>query len=139
MPDPAEKRFEGVTCTLTIRRPWPGIVVVVFTGHDVGEFGDAAFQELDRLLTLSPGLELFIDARAGKTASVDVSNGWSQWLRAHKGQLRCVSMLTGSKFIQLSADFVRRFADMGDVMRLYTDGATFDAALDQALATARAW
>jgi phage regulator Rha-like protein len=38
-------------------------------------------------------------------------------------------MLTGSRFVQLTADFVRRFAELGDAMHVYTDGAAFDEAL----------
>jgi hypothetical protein len=44
-------------------------------------------------------------------------------------------MLTGTSFVQLTADFVRRFAELGDAMRIYTDGAAFDEALR--LATVR--
>jgi hypothetical protein len=38
-------------------------------------------------------------------------------------------MLTGSPFVQLTAKFVQRFADLGEVMRIYTDPKAFDAAL----------
>jgi hypothetical protein len=38
-------------------------------------------------------------------------------------------MLTGSPFIQLTAKFVQRFSDLGDIMRIYADAAAFDAAL----------
>jgi hypothetical protein len=46
-------------------------------------------------------------------------------------------MLTGSRFVQLSAELVRRFAELGDLMRLYTDPAAFDEALGGAVATPR--
>ena len=42
-------------------------------------------------------------------------------------------MLTGSRFVQLTADFVRRFAELGDSMSLYTDGKAFDEALQNAV------
>jgi len=45
-------------------------------------------------------------------------------------------MLTGSRFIRLTADFVRRFAELGDAMRIYTDPAAFDGALSNAIANA---
>ena len=47
-------------------------------------------------------------------------------------------MLTGSRFIRLTADFVRRFADLGELMRIYTDPAVFDGALSNAVANADA-
>jgi len=53
---------------------------------------------------------LFIDARDVRGASIEVSGEWARWLSAHKVQLREISMLTGSRFIEVAADFVRRFA-----------------------------
>jgi phage regulator Rha-like protein len=38
-------------------------------------------------------------------------------------------MLTGSRFVQLTADFIRRFAELGGAMLIYTEGAAFDDAL----------
>jgi hypothetical protein len=38
-------------------------------------------------------------------------------------------MLARSKFVQLTADFVQRFAQLGDRMRIYTEAAAFDTAL----------
>ena len=126
-------RFEGMHCNLVIERPVPGVVVVRVSGRDVGEFGDAPLKEMTVDLARSP-LELFIDARNVQGASIDVSNDWAQWLRTHRSELRQVSMLTGSRFIQLTADFVRRFSELGDVMRIYTDAAAFDEALAEAIA-----
>jgi len=42
------------------------------------------------------------------------------------------SVLTGAPFRQLTAKFVQRFADLGELMRIYTDAAAFDAALSKA-------
>lgn len=56
------------------------------------------------------------------------------WLRAHRDRLHQIHMLTGSRFVQLTADFVRRFAELGDAMLIYTDGAAFDDALRTATA-----
>jgi hypothetical protein len=38
-------------------------------------------------------------------ALIDVSGEWAGWLRGHKVQLQEVSMLTGSRFVQVTADF----------------------------------
>jgi hypothetical protein len=97
----------------------------------VGEFGDFPMQELDKDLAKDHLLELFIDARAVKGASVEVSSEWAQWLGKHRSHFSHISMLTGSRFIQLTANFVRRFAELGEVMRIYTDPVAFDAALAQ--------
>ncbi|MGE0549233.1 MAG: hypothetical protein AB7R00_19330, partial [Kofleriaceae bacterium] len=96
--------------------------------HDVGEHGNAPLDVLDHLLSAGP-FTLFVDARRGAGASIDVSNVWARWLRSHRDQLHRIHMLTGSRFVQLTADFVRRFAELGDTMLIYTDGAAFDEAL----------
>jgi hypothetical protein len=135
----AEIVFRGEHATLGIRRPADGVVIVALAGNDVGEFGDGPFKELEPdARQAAPGsLELFIDARGGIAASMDVSGEWAIWLATHKGSFRHVSMLTGSRFIQLSAGFVRKFADMGELMRLYTDPAAFEGALASSIANAQ--
>jgi hypothetical protein len=131
-----EVRLEGIHGTFVLRQPARGVVIVTFSGHDAGEFGDAPFHHLERQLDGSDRVELFIDARYGRAASIDVSNDWAQWLGRHRDKFRHVSMLTGSRFIQLSADFVRRFAELGPLMRIYTDPASFDGALGSSVASA---
>lgn len=125
---PTPRTFEGLHSTIVIARPAPYVVLLTMSGRDVGEHGTGPFQVLDDELRVGP-YSLFIDARRTPGASVDVSNVWAQWLRAHRDHLLQIHMLTGSKFIQLTADFVRRFAELGDAMHIYTDGAPFDEAL----------
>ena len=135
--DQEEILFEGLHCTLRIERPATGIVVMRITGRDVGEFGDAPMQELMKNLPNGETIELFVDARNVQGASINVSNDWAQWLRTNRSRLRRMNMLTGSRFIQLTADFVRRFAELEDLMRIYTDPVAFDAAVGQAVAAAK--
>lgn len=125
-------RLEGVHCTLVIERPHPGLLVVTFAGTDVGEFGGRPFLDMAPDVASGRLVELFIDARAGKAASIDVSSDWAAWLREHRDSLKCVHMLTATKFIQLSADLVRRYAGIEGRMRLYTSPAAFVEELEQA-------
>ena len=125
----ADVVFEGVHSTLAIERPGAGIVVLRLTGWDVGELGNAPMRELAKDVAVQQGVEFFIDARAVKAATTDVSSDWAQWLAKHRSRFGHISMLTGSPFIQLTANFVRQFAELGDIMRLYTDPVAFDAAL----------
>lgn len=136
MPRTPDAVFEGVHCTIAIGRPAPGVVVIAISGTDVGELGDAPFQALAGDLIGDRPIELFVDARATRGASIDVSSEWAAWLGRHRHRFRHVSMLTGSPFIRLTADFVRKFADLGELMRIYTDPATFDGALSNAVANA---
>jgi hypothetical protein len=105
------------------------VVVLRLAGWDTGEFGDAAMREIARDFAGKIPLQLFVDARAVKGATIDVSNDWALWLRANRAHFAHVSMLTGAPFVQLTARFVQRFAELGDLMRIYTDAQGFDAAL----------
>jgi hypothetical protein len=123
--------FEGPNARLTIERPVRGVVLITILGRDAGEHGKAPFVELSKDIERGP-FQLFIDAREAHGASVDVSNVWAQWLREHRDHLHRIHMLTGSRFIQVTADFVRRFADLGDAMLIYTQAAAFEESLDEA-------
>ncbi len=122
---------------LTITRPADGVVLIVFTGHDIGEFGDAPFRELAHDLREGRPLEVFVDARHVPGASIDVSGSWAQWMMANREQLHRLSILCGSRFIELTANFVRQFTEFGPRMRIYTEAAAFDEALRGAGAAAR--
>ena len=127
----APRVFQGIHSTMTIARPVAHVVVLTIEGRDVGEHGDGPMRALDEELRRGP-YALFIDARETRGASIDVSNVWAQWLRKHRDDLLRIHMLTGSRFVQLTADFVRRFAELGDSMCVYTDRAAFDEVLREA-------
>ncbi len=130
------KNYDGVHCNLSIEQFPGGVVLIKLSGTDIGEFGDAPMRDLSRMLDRP--IELFIDAREARGASIEVSGEWASWLRSHKVQIRELSMLTGSRFIQITADFVRRFADLEGIMRVYTEPAAFDTALALSLARGEA-
>ena len=127
-------KYEGINAGLAVERPAAGVVVLRLAGWDTGEFGDAAMKEIARDFAAARPLQLFIDARAVKGASIDVSNDWALWLRANRSRFAHISMLTGAPFVQLTAKFVQRFADLGEIMRIYTDAQAFDSALQEAIA-----
>jgi hypothetical protein len=131
--NPFEIRFDGIRCHIAIRKVLTSVVVLKISGTDVGEFGAAPMLELDRILALSQPTQLFIDAREVRGASIDVSSDWAKWLAAQKGHLQTIHILTGSRFIQITADFVRRFADLQGIMNVHTEPAVFDAELAQVL------
>lgn len=127
------RRYEGTHATLQILRPRPGVVVVVLEGSDVGEVGDAPFRLLDRYVAGDTPTELFIDARYGRGASVDVGTTWAMWLRRNRSRLQRVAMLTRTRVLRLSADLIQRFSGLGDTMQVYEDPAQFDAQLDMSM------
>ncbi|MCU1234422.1 MAG: hypothetical protein JWP63_2389 [Candidatus Solibacter sp.] len=128
-----EIRFQGMHCVLAIQQFPGGIVVLRISGSDVGEFGDAPMLQLNERLAGGESIELFVDARDVRGASIEVSGEWARWLASHKVQLRQISMLTGSRYVQITADFVCRFADLQSVMKVYTDDNAFDTDLLAAL------
>ena len=131
-------RFDGVNCSLAIRRPAPSVVVIVIEGTDTGELGEAPFRELEADVAGPGRIELFVDAHAARAASMHVSKDWALWLARHRDHMQHISMLTASRFVQLTADFVRNFAELGALMRIYTDPASFEGALSNAVGNALA-
>ncbi|WP_109486843.1 hypothetical protein [Occallatibacter savannae] len=130
-------RFEGVHCSIRLERAADSVILLDIKGTDTGELGEAPMRALEEWLGssgLGPNrpMKLFIDARAVRGASIDVSSEWAAWLKEHRGQLESVTMLTGSKFIQVTAEFVRRFADLNGIMWVCTEPAVFDLAMEQA-------
>jgi hypothetical protein len=132
-----EITWEGLHSTLVLRRSAPGVVVLTIKGTDVGEHGSGPFDELAEDI-LNSRLVLFIDARNSRGVATDVSSDWSKWLSRNRRALLAVHMLTGSAYVQVTANFVRNFAELSELMRIYTEPAEFDAALSAALAAASA-
>ena len=118
---------------MTIERYAPEVLVLRISGTDVGEFGETPLRKLDELLAGVTQFRLFVDARDVQAASIAVSSEWAQWLIANRTRLRGVEMLTGSRFVQVTADFVRRFAELEGVMHVSTDRRAFDAVLAGAI------
>ena len=130
----APVRYESASCEMSIASPVPGVVVLTIAGRDVGAFGAGPIHQLERYLSGVRPVELYIDARRTKGASVEVSSEWAQWLGANRAHFERISMLTGSRFIQMTAGFVRSFSGLEDVMRLYTEAAAIAEALAASVA-----
>ncbi len=128
-----EIRYDGVHCAIAIERPASGVLVLRISGTDVGEFGDAPMRGLEEQLAGASPARLFIDARETLGASIEVSGEWARWLGAHRKELRGIDMLTGSRYVEITAEFVRRFAALEGVMRVWTDTKAFDAELAEAV------
>jgi len=105
---------------------------MTLSGSDTGELRGVPMRTLDEWLVQAEAVEFFIDARKVKGASIDVSSEWATWFCAHRERFKSITMLTGNKFIQITAEFVRRFAGLHGIMWVCTDARVFDLALDQA-------
>jgi hypothetical protein len=130
-------RVEGSHCTMALARPQADTLTVTITGRDTGELGDEPFAVLDRLLRDEPSaVDLFIDAREGSGATIDVSNHWAQWLERNRTRLARVTMLARSRYVAITADFVRRYAGLERQMTVTGDPDAFDRSLRSRLGAA---
>src|SRR3954447_21440316 len=105
-----EIRYDGVHCAFLIERPAASVLVLRISGTDVGELGDAPMRGLDDCLICAPPCQFFIAARETRGASIEVSAEWAVWLKSRKRRFSRISMLVAGRFVELTADFVRRFA-----------------------------
>ena len=133
---PSPIRFEGIHCQITLTRPAPGVAVLLMSGTDIGEFGDAVMRELQKDLDSGRPLALFFDAHSVKGASIEVSHEWVQWISAQRDGLAQVRMLTGNRYVEMTANFARRFAGLQGIMRIYTDATAFTADIQAAVSAA---
>lgn len=124
-----ELTWEGVHCSLTLRRPIEGVVVLVYRGTDIGELGDRPFRALQTDLAAGLPLELFIDARATSAASIHVSGAWATWLASHRAQLHRLNLLVGSDLMEVTVAFASQFSGLGQRARLFRDPDVFERLL----------
>ncbi|KAA6461968.1 hypothetical protein DYQ86_10050 [Acidobacteria bacterium AB60] len=126
-------RFEGAHCSVVLEMISPQLIVMQLSGTDTGELRDGPMRKLDEWLSNAEFVQFFIDARRVKGASIDVSSDWAAWFTANRARFKSITMLTGNKFIQITAEFVRRFAGLNGIMWVCTEPEVFDLALQQAL------
>jgi hypothetical protein len=122
-------RLESPTCSFEIERRGKRLVHVRIDGHDVGEFGDTPMRCIEAFLPEDMPAELFIDARRSRGATMAVSNDWSAWLGRNRSRLGAIHMLAGSRYVHFTAEFVRRFSELEQLMQVHTSEQAFDAAL----------
>jgi hypothetical protein len=116
----------------TYRRLCPGALLVTIVGNDIGQFGTAALDEI-RLEILRYGeLELLIDAQLAVIVTPEVSQEWTRFFSSNREQLKRVSVLTGSKLINLTVAIAQHLSYTGNLIQIYSDRELFDAALARA-------
>lgn len=130
------RSWQGLHGEMALQQVAPGVVLLRIAGHDVGEFGSGPMLELERHLAETGTIELFVDARATVAASLDVSGAWARWLGDNRHRCARITMLTGSRFIDVTARFVRRFAGLGDIMHICSDAEPFERHLGAAVVRA---
>lgn len=125
-------------CRFTYRRRAPGVLEIAIEGTDDGQFGTATLDELSIALARDRPLELFVDAASASMPAVEVSRDWSRFFTRHRADLKRVSVLTGSKSVQLTVAIVQHLSQTGRLIQIYTDPEVFEARLEAAATQRRA-
>ncbi len=116
----------------TFRQLGDGALLVTILGNDTGQFGSTALDEI-RLAMLRQGvLELLVDAERAVNVSVEVSQEWTKFFSTSREQLSRVSVLTGTKLINLTVAIAQHLSNTGNLIQIYTDRGLFDAAIIRA-------
>jgi hypothetical protein len=117
------------------RRLTPGALLVTISGNDQGQFGTSALDEI-RLEILRHGrLELLVDAEQAELVTVEVSQEWTRFFATTREQLTRVSVLTGSKLINLTVAIAQHLSQTGNLIQIYSDRSLFEVALAKASTT----
>ena len=111
--------------SFTFQRLCRGALLITIDGNDTGQFGTAALDEI-RLECLRHGpLDLLIDAHGAALVSTQVSQEWTRFFSDNRQQLRRVSVLTGSKLVNLAVAIARHLSHTGKLIQIYSDSELF--------------
>jgi hypothetical protein len=110
----------------------PGVMLVTVTGIDKGQFGTATLDEIRLEMLRQRPVEVFVDAQAAIAVSVDVSREWTQFFSLNREQLKRVSVLVGSKAIELTIAIAQHLSQTGNLIQIYSDRDLFHARVQAA-------
>ena len=114
-------------CSFTFERLRQGALRVTVTGGDSGQFGTAALDEIRIELLRHRPLELFVDAQAATFVAVEVSKEWTHFFALNREHLWRVSVLVGTKAVELTIAIAQHLSRTGNLIQLYTDAELFEA------------
>jgi hypothetical protein len=126
LPDNAVRLSAG-GCSFLFQPLRLGAMLVTITGLDTGQFGTRTLDEIRLELLRNRPLELFIDAREAIGAAVSVSNEWTRFFALNREHLSRVSVLVGSKVVELTVAIAQHLSRTGNLIQIYSDPETFDA------------
>ncbi|MEO5671598.1 MAG: hypothetical protein ABIR26_12965 [Ramlibacter sp.] len=110
----------------------PGALLVTISGSDMGQFGTATLDEIRLELMRQQPIELFVDAEAAVAVSVGVSRDWTHFFSQKRDQLQRVSVLVGSRAIELTIAIAQHLSQTGNLIQIYSDRGLFHARVQAA-------
>lgn len=114
-------------CKVSFRRLCAGAIEIRIEGKDCGQFGTALIDEVALALMRERSLELLVDAGEGKILSVGVTIAWARFLEMNRALLPRVTVLCGCKHTTLSMGLIRHLSNTGDLVRILSDRASYEA------------
>jgi hypothetical protein len=72
-------------------------------------------------------VELYVDAQGAVAVNVAVSKEWTQFFSLNREHLSRVSVLAGSRAIELTVAIAQHLSQTGNLIQIYTDRELFDA------------
>jgi hypothetical protein len=124
--------LSSATGTFTFQRLAPGALLVTFSGQDAGQFGQAALDEIRMEMLRTQPLELLVDAEQAVMVAAEPSHDWRQFFSNNRQQLKRVSVLTGTRFVNLIVSIAQHLSQTGNLIHICPDRAAFDAAVQRA-------
>jgi hypothetical protein len=124
-----EVRLTAGNCAFVFRRAGAGFLHVVITGLDNGQFGTTTLDEIRAEIGRGKPIELFVDAREAVGAAVSVSDEWTRFFSTHRGDLKRVHVLVGSKVVYLTVAIAQHLSRTGNLIQIYSEPELFEAAL----------
>lgn len=120
-------RMVAAKAEFIFERLRPGVMLVTVSGIDKGQFGTATLDEIRLEMLRQRPVELFVDAEAAVAISVDVSREWTQFFSLNREHLKRVSVLAGSKAIELTIAIAQHLSQTGNLIQIYSDRDLFHA------------
>jgi hypothetical protein len=121
--------LESSRCRFTFRRIRAGALLVTISGVDDGQFGRMCLEEIEVHLLAHRPLELFVDAEAAIAVVVEVSREWTHFFSANRDKLKRVSVLAGTRAVELTVAIAQHLSQTGNLIQIYTDRSLFEARL----------
>lgn len=117
------------SCRYTFLRLRPGTMRMTITGKETGELGRAPLGEVAAEAALHPPLRLFVDMSGLSYVADPVSSDWTAWFQANQHAVQRVHVLAPEVFVRLVVAVSQVFSRTGNLIRIHTEPARFDAAL----------
>lgn len=111
--------------TFTCERLRAGALMLTICGVDTGQFSTAPLDEIRLEMLRYRPVELLINAEAAVAVSVSVSKEWTAFFSLNRDHLKRVSVLVGSKAIQLTVEIAQHLSQTGNLIQIYLERDLF--------------